>query len=117
MEVEGAGVWDLLAISSSWCYGRCYGYVGVGMVTAPAVAVNDFEVEVDGAAMNILQVPSEAHQYGPEAHPEFENRCGEYLLESSGAIDVRLREEAFGRKGCSLNQKRRGEVLEQHLNL
>jgi len=48
---EGARVWA--AIPGT-------GYVGVGEITAPAVRVGEFQVEVDGQALPILQAPLQA---------------------------------------------------------
>ena len=63
---EGARVWA--TIPSSRATGGANGYVGGGRVTAPAVTVNDFEVEVDGATMILLRAPLEATDMGGEAH-------------------------------------------------
>jgi hypothetical protein len=93
----GARVWA--AIPSGWASaGR--GYVGVGRVLAPAVGVNDFEVEVDGVRMNILDAPLEAPNMGWDADdPEL---C-EYLVKVEW-IDTRSREEAVWEKGMFANQ-------------
>lgn len=96
---EGARVWA--AIPSSRATGGTNGYVGMGRVTAPAVAVNDFEVEVDGATMNILQAPLQATNMGRE--PTESESCGEYLARVEW-IDVRPREKAFWEKGMFANQ-------------
>lgn len=95
---EGARVWA--AIPSSRAADGAHGYVGVGTVTAPAVGVTDFDVEVDGAAVNILQVPLEATNMGWEADdPE---RC-EYLVRVEW-LDTRPREKAVWEKGMFANQ-------------
>lgn len=94
----GARVWA--AIPSSRATGGAHGYVGVGRVTAPAVGVNDFEVEVGGATMNILEAPLEATNMGWEADdPEL---C-EYLVRVEW-IDTRPREKAVWEKGMFANQ-------------
>ncbi len=95
---EGARVWA--AIPSSRAGGGAHGYVGVGRVTAPAVGVNYFEVEVDGTTVNILQAPLDAPNMGWDADdPEL---C-EYLVGVEW-IDTRLREDAFWEKGMFANQ-------------
>jgi hypothetical protein len=76
------------------------GYVGVGEVTARAVAVGDFEVEVDGVTMPILKAPHETPDLGDEADdPE---RC-EYMARVRW-IDVRPRKQAVWEKGMFANQ-------------
>ena len=88
---EGARVWA--AIPGA-------GYVGVGEIVAPAVAVSDFEVEVDGAAVPILQAPLEATQMDDDADdPEL----SEYLARVRW-IDTRPREDAVWEKGMFANQ-------------
>jgi hypothetical protein len=96
---EGARVWA--AIPKSRATGGAYGYVGVGTVTAAAVGVNDFDVEVDGVERNILQVPDlKATNIGWEADdPE---QC-EYLARVEW-IDARPRERAIWEKGMFANQ-------------
>lgn len=95
---KGARVWA--AIPSSWAKGGAHGYVGVGTVTAEAVPVTDFEVEVEGAPTNILEAPLNATNMGWEADdPE---RC-EYLVRVDW-IDTRPKEEAFWEKGMFANQ-------------
>lgn len=95
---EGARVWA--AIPSSFATGGTHGYVGVGRVTAPAVEVNDFGVEADGATMNTLEAPLKATNMGWEADdPE---RC-EYLVRVEW-IDIRPREKAVWEKGMFANQ-------------
>lgn len=95
---EGARVWA--AIPSSRATGDAYGYVGVGRVTAPAVRVSDFEVELDGRSMNILHAPLEATNMGWDADdPEL---C-EYLVRIEW-IDARPREKAVWEKGMFANQ-------------
>lgn len=96
---EGARVWA--AIPQSRATGGAYGYVGVGRVTGPAVAVNDFDVEVDGAAMNILQAPElKATNMGWDADDL--EQC-EYLARVEW-IDTRPREQAVWEKGMFANQ-------------
>lgn len=95
---EGARVWA--AIPSSRATGGAHGYVGVGRVTAQAVGVNDFDVEVEGATMNILQAPLEATNMGWDADdPEL---C-EYLVRVQW-IDTHPREKAVWEKGMFANQ-------------
>ncbi len=96
---EGARVWA--AIPSSRAAGGAYGYVGVGRVTAPAVGVNDFDVEISGAITNILQAPLlKATNMGWDADdPE---QC-EYLVRVEW-LDTRPREEAVWEKGMFANQ-------------
>lgn len=67
---------------------------------AQAVGVNDFDVEVDGATMNILQAPLEATNMGWDADdPEL---C-EYLVGVEW-IDTLPREKAVWEKGMFANQ-------------
>jgi len=95
----GARVWA--AIPKSRAIGGAYGYVGVGTVTAPAVAVKDFDVEVDGARTNILDAPDlQAANMAWEADDP--DQC-EYLARVEW-IDVRPREEAVWEKGMFANQ-------------
>jgi hypothetical protein len=95
---EGARVWA--AIPSSRATGDAHGYVGVGQVTAQAVGVNHFDVEIDGATMNILQAPLEATNMGWDSEdPEL---C-EYLVRVEW-IDTRPREKAVWEKGMFANQ-------------
>jgi hypothetical protein len=96
---EGARVWA--AIPSSRATGGVHGYVGVGRVTAPAVAVDDFDVEVDGTTMNILQAPLEAANMGREANDS--ESCGEYLVRVEW-VDTRSRNDAVWEKGMFANQ-------------
>lgn len=77
-----------------------HGYVGVGRVTAQAVGVNDFDVEVEGATTNILQAPLEATNMGWDSDdPEL---C-EYLVRVEW-IDTSPREQAVWEKGMFANQ-------------
>jgi hypothetical protein len=76
------------------------GYVGVGEVTAPAVAVNDFEVEVDGATMPILQADLKAPNMEEEADDPEQS---EYLARVRW-LDTRPREQAVWEKGMFANQ-------------
>jgi hypothetical protein len=95
---EGARVWA--AIPSSRATGGVHGYVGVGRVTAAAVGVSDFDVEVNVATTNILQAPLEATNMGWDADdPEL---C-EYLVRVEW-IDTRPREKAVWEKGMFANQ-------------
>jgi hypothetical protein len=93
-----ARVWA--AIPSSWAKGGAHGYVGVGRVTAEAVPVTEFEVEVDGARVNILDAPLAAGNMGEDADdPE---KC-EYLAAVEW-IDARPRGQAFWETGMYANQ-------------
>jgi hypothetical protein len=77
------------------------GYVGVGTVTAEAVRVNDFDVEVDGAVVNILEAPGlKATNMGWEADDLDQS---EYLVRVEW-LDARPREEALWEKGMFANQ-------------
>lgn len=96
---EGARVWA--AIPKSRATGGAYGYVGVGKVTAPAVGVRDFRVEVDGAARAILDAPDlKAPNMGWEADDP--DQC-EYLARVEW-LDTRSRESAVWEKGMFANQ-------------
>ncbi|UGT58795.1 hypothetical protein [Nocardia asteroides] len=87
----GARVWA--AIPST-------GYVGVGEVAATAVSVAEFEVEVDGVTMPVLQAPLVAAQMGEDAD---DPALSEYLVRIRW-IDTRPREEAVWVKGMYANQ-------------
>ncbi len=88
---EGARVWASIPGT---------GYVGVGEVTASAVGIRDFEVEVDGATMPILQAPLQATNMEEDADdPE----RAEYLVRVRW-VATRPREEAFWEKGMFANQ-------------
>lgn len=112
---EGARVWA--AIPKSRATAAAYGYVGVGRVTAAAVGVNDFDVEVDGVTTSILQAPLlKATNMGWDADdPE---QC-EYLAKVEW-LDTRPREEAMWEKGMFANQnvvaKLRHPLTLQRLN-
>ncbi len=94
----GARVWA--AIPSSWANGGAHGYVGVGRVTAEAIRVGEFDVEVEGRPINILDAPLKADNMAWEVDdPE---RC-EYLV-GVDWIEKRPREEAFWEKGMFANQ-------------
>jgi hypothetical protein len=88
---EGARVWA--AIPGA-------GYVGVGEVVAPAVAVRDFEVEVDGQMIPILNAPLQAVDMADNADDPV---LSEYLARVHW-LDTRPREEAFWEKGMFANQ-------------
>ncbi len=76
------------------------GYVGVGQVISPAIAVNDFQVEVEGETVPILQAPLQATNMGEDAgDPE----QSEYLARVRW-IDTRPREQALWEKGMFANQ-------------
>jgi hypothetical protein len=83
-----------------WVYIPGTGYVGVGEVTAPAVGVSDFHVEIDGQPTPILNAPLEATNMGEDANdPEL----SEYLARVRW-IDTRPREQAYSEKGMFANQ-------------
>jgi hypothetical protein len=94
----GARVWA--AIPSSRAAGGAGGYVGVGVVTAEAVGVNDFDVEVGGTTMNILEAPLKATNMGWDADDP--DLC-EYLVRVEWT-EHRPREQAFWEKGMFANQ-------------
>jgi hypothetical protein len=96
---EGARVWA--AIPKSRAAGGAYGYVGVGIVTRPAVGVKQFDVEVGGTTVNILDAPDlKAPNMGWDADdPE---QC-EYLARVEW-IDTRPKEEAVWERGMFANQ-------------
>jgi hypothetical protein len=88
---DGARVWA--AIPGT-------GYVGVGVVTAPAVPIEDFSVEVEGRVIPILEAPLRASDMADEAgDPE---QC-EYLARINW-LDARPRENAVWEKGMFANQ-------------
>jgi hypothetical protein len=88
---EGARVWAAIP---------GVGYVGVGKVVTPAVAVEEFEVDVDGAAVPILQAPLQAtHMHEDAGDPE----QSEYLARVRW-IDTRPRDGAVWEKGMFANQ-------------
>jgi hypothetical protein len=88
---EGARVWAAIPKT---------GYVGVGEVTAAAVRVNEFTVEVEGAEVPILQAPLKASDMGEDAgDPE----QSEYLARVRW-LDTRPREQAVWEKGMFANQ-------------
>ena len=88
---EGARVWA--AIPGT-------GYVGVGEVAAPAVAINDFTVELDGKAVPILAAPLQADRMAEDAeNPE----QTEYLARIRW-LDARSRDHAIWEKGMFANQ-------------
>ena len=88
---EGARVWAEIPGT---------GYVGVGEVTAPAVAINDFEVEVDGVTMPILKADLKAPNMEEEADDPEQS---EYLARVRW-LDTRPREQAVWEKGMFANQ-------------
>ena len=95
---EGARVWA--AIPSSRAEGGAHGYVGVGTVTALAVGVTAFDVEIGGATVNILQAPLEATNMGWDAD---DPALCEYLVRVEW-LDTRPREKAVWEKGMFANQ-------------
>ena len=88
---EGARVWA--AIPGT-------GYVGMGEVIAPAVAISDFEVEVDGVTVPILQAPLKASNMGEDADDPEQSES----LARVRWMDVRPREQAVWEKGMFANQ-------------
>jgi hypothetical protein len=94
----GARVWA--AIPSAWATSGSRGYVGVGEVTAPALRISDFKVEVDGAERPILQVPLEAEDMAEDADNE---DLSEYLVRVRW-LDARPRQSAVWEKGMFANQ-------------
>lgn len=88
---EGARVWA--AIPGT-------GYVGVGEVIGPAVGVDDFEVEVNGATVPVLQAPLKAANMGEDAHDAEQS---EYLARVRW-LDTRPRDQAVWEKGMFANQ-------------
>jgi hypothetical protein len=88
---EGARVWA--AIPGT-------GYVGVGEVTAPAVPIKHFSVDVDGASIPILQAPHHATNMAEDADDL--EQC-EYLARVRW-FDARPRESAVWEKGMFANQ-------------
>jgi len=88
---EGARVWAEIPGA---------GYVGVGEVIEPAVAIGDFEVSVSGVSTQILQAPVQAQNMQEDADdPEL---C-EYLARVRW-LDTRPREQAVWEKGMFANQ-------------
>jgi hypothetical protein len=91
---------NLFEGSRVWAAIPGIGYVGVGEVIAPAIAVNDFDVEVAGETVPILQAPLQATNMGEDAgDPE----QSEYLARVPW-IDTRPREQALWEKGMFANQ-------------
>jgi hypothetical protein len=88
---EGARVWA--AIPGT-------GYVGVGDVIEPAVAVSEFEVELDGSTVPILQAPLQAANMGEDAEDPEQS---EYLARIRW-IETRDRDQAVWEKGMFANQ-------------
>lgn len=76
------------------------GYVGVGLVEAASVAVEDFTVEVDGAAIPILSAPLKATKMGEHAGDE---ELDEYVVRVKW-LKTLPREEAVWEKGFFANQ-------------
>ncbi|MGV9923383.1 hypothetical protein [Nocardia rhamnosiphila] len=87
----GARVWA--AIPST-------GYVGVGEVEATAVPVTEFEVQVDGRTIPILQAPLRAAEMDEDAD---DPALSEYLVRIRW-IDARKRTQAVWVKGMYANQ-------------
>jgi hypothetical protein len=83
-----------------WAHIPGHGYVGVGEVVAPAVAVGDFEVDVDGQMVPILKAPLHAENMAEDADNPVMSEC----LARVRWLDTRSREEAFWEKGMFANQ-------------
>lgn len=94
----GARVWA--AIPSAWAWAGSRGYVGVGEVTAPAVRINDFKVDIDGAELPLLKASLQAENMAEDADDE---DMSEYLVRVHW-IDARPREDAVWEKGMFANQ-------------
>ncbi len=76
------------------------GYVGVGEVTAEAVAVNEFAVEIDGQSVPILEGPLTAPNMGEDAD---DADMSEYVVRVSW-LDTRSSDQAVWEKGMFANQ-------------
>jgi hypothetical protein len=88
---EGARIWA--AIPGT-------GYVGVGEVTAAAVAVKDFTVDLDGQTIPILEAPLAAPNMGDNADDPEQS---EYVARVRW-IDARPSDQAVWEKGMFANQ-------------
>ena len=88
---EGARVWAAIP---------GIGYVGVGEVTEPAVAVHDFHVEVDGETVPILQAPLQAPNMGENADDPEQS---EYMVRVEW-VEARPRDQAVWERGMFANQ-------------
>lgn len=102
----GGGKWHSQTLKQLFSGARVFvnipqtGYVGVGTVTAEAMPVRDFTVEVDGVEMPILQAPLEATNM--DRHLEDDEMC-EWIV----AVDwIRTlpHENAIWEKGMFANQ-------------
>jgi hypothetical protein len=76
------------------------GYVGVGLVAAPAVGVRDFDVEIAGSPTPILTAPLQATDMGDQADDPM---LSEYLARVRW-IDARRQEQAFWETGMFLGR-------------
>ncbi|TQC44815.1 DUF91 domain-containing protein [Rhodococcus sp. WS4] len=85
--------------SRVWAYVTGSGYVGVGEVTATAVGVNDFDVDLDGRMVPILDAPHSAEKL--EDNADDPERC-EYFTRVRW-IDTRPRDRAVWAKGMFAN--------------
>lgn len=100
--IEGARVWPVIPVA----VGGGHGYVGVGRVTAEAVRVRDFKVEVAGTAVPILTAPLAATDMGERADdPEL----SEYVARVDW-IDTRPQKEAFWETGMFHGRQVVGEI-------
>ena len=76
------------------------GFVGVGLVTAEAVPVRDFQVEVDGGSMPILDAPHDAS--GMDTNVDDDETC-EWLVRVDWITTLGV-EDAIWEKGMFANQ-------------
>jgi hypothetical protein len=91
--IEGARVWPVIPVA----VGGGHAYVGVGRVTAEAVRVRDFKVDVGGTAVPILTAPLAATDMGERADdPEL----SEYVARVRW-IDSGRRRKRSARPACS----------------
>ena len=93
----GARVWAAIPGSRATAHS---GYVGVGEVIEPAVRITDFEVELDGKRVPILDAPLEADKMGDDAD---DPDMSEYLARVRW-LDTRPRDGAVREKGMFANQ-------------
>jgi hypothetical protein len=95
----GARVWA--CVPSSRAIDGCWGYVGVGTVTAKAVGVDDFRVDIGGDELNILDAPDLVATAMGEDHEDPDER--EYLARVDW-IDARPPHDAYWETGFFANQ-------------
>ena len=100
--IVGARVWPVIPVA----VGGGHGYVGVGRVTAEAVRLRDFKVEVGSTAVPILTAPLAATDMGERADdPEL----SEYVARVRW-IDARPQEQAFWETGMFHGRQVVGEI-------